>query len=681
MIFKPVTGFLQILLCALIAGGTIGTQADAQTNEQPQGESSAQKTLSPYFFVKTDSEAGEVLPLRSTRAEVDIAGVIADVRVTQVYQNRGPKPIEATYVFPGSIRAAVYGMKMVVGDRVRIAQIKKKAEARKDFEDAVRTGKSATLLEQHRPNVFKMEVANIMPGDEIKVELSYTELLVPNEGVYDFVYPTVVGPRYSNKAAEGAAADDAWVANPFLKQGEAPTYEFDIGVKLHAGMPIQDLISTTHEVGIQYKDKATADIALSPAEHFGGNRDYVLKYRLEGGQIESGLMLYEGEEENFFLLMIQPPERVAPEDVPAREFIFIVDVSGSMNGFPLEVSKTLMRELVANLRGIDTFNILLFAGTSALYAPQSVSATTENIEAAIQFIEQQHGSGGTELLPALKRALSLPRIDNTARSLVLVTDGYIDIETECFDLLKRNLGDVNFFAFGIGSSVNQFLIEGLARVGNGEPFIVTRPEAAPVNASLFREYIQTPVLTKIRLDFGNFAVYDTQLPYVPDVLASRPVLVYGKWKGKPQGAITLRGVSGRGEFISKIDVASAIPSKGNSALRYLWARHRIAELGDYNRLRENDERIDEITSLGLTYNLLTQYTSFIAVDDLVRNPNGQVSKVKQPLPLPQGVTDLAVGQTIPTVPEPETYCMLLVGLLLAAVAYMHRAEFRQLEEE
>ncbi len=162
----------------------------------------ADKTLSPYFFVKSDDPAVDQLPLQSTSAIVNISGVIADVEVTQGYKNEGERPLEAIYIFPASTRAAIYGMKMIIGERTINAIVRTRDKARHEYELAKQQGKSASLLEQQRPNVFQINVANIMPGDVVRVELSYTELLVPADRVYEFVYPTVVGPRYSNQPAD-----------------------------------------------------------------------------------------------------------------------------------------------------------------------------------------------------------------------------------------------------------------------------------------------------------------------------------------------------------------------------------------------------------------------------------------------------------------------------------------------
>jgi Ca-activated chloride channel family protein len=222
----------------------------------------------------------------------------------------------------------------------------------------------------------------------------------------------------------------------------------------------------------------------------------------------------------------------------------------------------------------------------------------------------------------------------------------VAVEAQAFDLIRNNLGNANMFAFGIGSSVNRHLIEGMARVGMGEPFVITRPEQAPERAETFRKIIQTPVLIGISVDFGEFQVYDVEPPSIPDVLADRPVIMFGKWRGKPEGHIEVRGTSGKGPYTKRIPVAAAKPLETNLALRYLWARHRIALLSDYNRLSPQDERVKEVTTLGLTYNLLTAYTSFVAIDAQVRLVDGKPVTVKQPLPLPQGVSDLAVGNGI-----------------------------------
>jgi Ca-activated chloride channel family protein len=607
-----------------------------------QVEESEDKTLSPYFFVKSDDPETDQLPLKSTSAKVSIAGVIADVKISQVYKNEGKNVLEAIYIFPASTRAAVYDMKMTIGEREIFAIIQEKEQARQTYEQAKNDGKSASLLEQKRPNVFQMNVANIMPGDIIEVELSYTEFLVPEASVYEFVYPTVVGPRYSNQTEE-SSPQDKWISNPYLSEGEKPTYEFDINVDIAAGLPISNIRSSSHEVDISFENLTQASIKLKNNKKFEGNRDFILQYRLAGNKVESGVLLYEGKDENFFMAMIQPPKNVISSEIPPREYVFIVDVSGSMHGFPLDISKKLLRNLISNLRSQDRFNVLLFAGGSSVLFNQSMPANAANISNAINHINNQRGGGGTELLPALRRALAMKGTEDYSRSFIIVTDGYVSVEKEAFDLINKNLGKANFFAFGIGSSVNRYIIEGIAHVGMGIPFILTNGNEASGNADTFRKYVSSPVLTNIKIKYPGLEVYDVEPQNVPDVLSERPVVIIGKYRGKASGSIELTGTTGKGKYKKSIDLSEVKPSDNNKALKYLWARKRIQLLDDYNNVGNDIELVKEITELGLKYNILTNYTSFVAVDSEIRNTGGEVTTINQPLPLPYGVSNYAVG--------------------------------------
>jgi Ca-activated chloride channel homolog len=646
--------FILRSVCVVAIAITTSTSAFAQSQEQED------RTLSPYFFVKGDPSVDR-LPLKDTRVEIAVSGVIADVKVVQTYRNEGSRPINATYMFPASTRAAVYGMRMRIGDDLIVAKIKEREKARTEFEEARKEGKSASLLEQERPNVFSMNLANLTPGEQVEIELRYTELLVPTDGVYEVVYPTVVGPRYPSKKDSKGQQQDRWVSSPYSHQGQKPTSTLHISTRIAAGVPIQDLSCKSHQIFPQWLNPAIAQLTLDDADPFQGNRDFVLRYRLAGAQITSGLLLFQGGEENYFLYMAQPPQRVATDDIPPREYIFVVDVSGSMDGFPLNTSKQLLRDLIGQLRPSDLFNVVLFAGDSSLLSDQSLQANQENISSAIRLIEQQRGGGGTELLAAVQQAMKIPRRTNVSRSVVLVTDGYISGEQGVFDYIRDNLNQSNVFAFGIGSGVNRYLIEGVARAGMGEPFIVMNEQEAPGVALKFREYIQTPVLTNIQLRSVGFDTYDVHPTHFPDLMAQRPVILFGKWRGPLGGFFELSGKTGRGDFVTRFDVASVQTDEGNRALGYLWARSRIAELSDYGASDLTDDKVKEITALGLKYSLLTQYTSFIAVRQKVTNAQGQADDVEQPLPLPVGVSDMAVGS------EPELLWLLGACMLGALV--------------
>jgi len=636
------------------------------------------RTLSPYFWVKPTSagadgpSAGQAdpLPLKSTRVETTVVGVFAEVKVVQHYANRGGVPLEAVYVFPGSTRAAVHGLTMTIGDRRLEAKTKERGEARRTYETAKTAGKTASLLEQQRPNVFQMNVANILPGDDIAVELRYTELLVPTSGTYEFVYPGVVGPRYSHTPSATPSPEATWVQNPYLRKGEPDAATFDLNVHLVAGVPLQDVRCSTHRTRLAYVSDQEARIEMDDTA--GGNRDFILNYRLVGGKVQSGLVLTEGKDENFFLLTVQPPARPAPEQIPPREYVFIVDVSGSMNGFPLKTAKRVVGDLLATLRPQDSFNVVLFAGGSQVFAPASVPATPQAITAAQALLEEQNGGGATELLPALKTAFAMPQAADVARTFLVITDGYVDVEAEAFELVRANLGRANLFAFGIGSSVNRHLIEGLARSGQGEPFIATDPEMSTDVAAKFRQYVSTPVLTHVKVQFEGWTTYDVEPASVPDLLAERPLVVFGKWRGPAQGRAVVTGLSGAAPYRAEHDIGTAKKLEKSEGLSRLWARTRIAELGDLMALQPNDERKTQITNLGLTYNLLTRYTSFVAVDEEVRRTTPTLQTIKQPLALPAGVENSAVGGMVPAAPEPALLSLVGVGALVLALAHRRR---------
>jgi len=609
----------------------------------PKPEQNLDKTLSPYFFVKSDNPQVDQLPLKSTAAEVTISGVIADVQVTQVYKNEGQNTLEAIYIFPASSRAAVYAMRMTIGGRTIEAKIEERKKARETYAQALAEGKTASLLEQQRPNVFQMNVGNILPGDKIKVVMHYTELLAPEDSTYEFVYPTVVGPRYSNQTAETAGTQDKWVANPYLEEGKDAPFTFSFGLTLNSGIPLAKLTSPSHDIDIEYTGKTSAQIGLK-ASNQTNNRDVVIQYSLAGDKIESGLLMNIGPQEDFFLLMLEPPQRVAANMIVPREYIFIIDVSGSMRGFPLNVTKALMKDLLGNLKSSDFFNVMLFSGGNAVLAEQSLPATRSNLKKAIALVERQRGGGGTELMPALKRAMDLPRPEeNICRSMVIVTDGYVSVEKDAFDYIRKHLNKGNVFSFGIGSSVNRFLIEGLARAGMGEPFIILNNQEARSQAKQFKEYIESPVLTDIQVKFNGLKVSDVEPLAIPDLFAKKPVVVFGKYHGTPQGTIVVTGKTAGQPYQQEIRVSEGDITTKNNALRYLWARHRIMRLADMVKLSPDDKQIKAVTQLGLDYNLLTDYTSFVAVDTEQRADGKPRHTVKQPLPLPQGVSDAAVG--------------------------------------
>ncbi len=735
---------------------------DGNSETEDSGEASEEtddgdKLRAPYFIIQGSGDEGaavERFPLKSTDVVTNINGLIAETYVTQIYVNEGEVPINASYVFPTSSGVSVHGMKMIIGNEMITAQIKEKEEAKVEYEEAKSEGKSASLMEQKRPNVFTMDVANIMPGDTVSIELHYTELLAPTENVYEFIFPTVVGPRYAppeessgedgdasgengepdgssvserdgepdgssvserdgepdgssvserdgepdgssvsggdsanagngisvgngSGTGSGLSEDDSWIVSPYLADGATPPGDYNITVNLSTGVPIADITSKTHAIKVNKTDSSTAQITLANPADYAGNRDFILKYKLTGESIQSGLVLAGGhgnngsfKEEQFFMLTIQPPERFEPEDIPPREYIFVLDVSGSMFGYPLDTAKELIHDLVADLKETDTFNLILFANDTMLLSPRSLPATAANIKTATKLIDEQEGGGGTSLLPALEDAIAVPKSEDIARSIVIITDGYISNESEVISCITDNMDSASFFSFGIGSSVNDYLIKQVAGCGLGESFIVTDKEDAEESAENFRTYIEAPLLTDISITYKGFEVYDVE-PAVPSILyASQPIVLFGKWRGKPGGTITVTGKAGGEEYVQEIPVGNVTVDMESEAIRYLWARTHLDRIAGYGSVRNDESVKEEITQLGLEYNMITPYTSFIAVSEIIRNTDGDSKDVDQALPLPQRVSNLAVGGGYRAYSEPG-----MLFLSLAAAAVMIRKKF------
>ncbi len=654
-----------LLLLVIVA--TTWAAPAARAQDDPHDTWELERTESPYLLMD-DPDDVDRFPLAGTDVAVRIDGVIASVVVRQTYVNEGPRTLHARYVFPASVRAAVHGMSMTVGDRTIRAVVREREEARATFETAKEEGRTATLLEQQRPNVFQMDVANVLPGESLEVELAFSELLVPEDGVYEFVYPTVVGPRYTGDAPPYEERErSSWLSNPFTSEDEAPRADFAFRADLAAGLPVDELACDTHRLDVAWRGRTQAHVELASTEVLGGDRDLILRYRLSGGRVETGLLLQRAPdaESGHFLLMVQPPARVELEDVPPREFVFVLDVSGSMRGQPLDVATDLMEDLLLGLRPTDTFNVMTFAGGSSLWRPRSAPATEEEVAAAARFVHTADRGGSTELAAALARALDLPRDEGVSRSVLVVTDGFISAEKKAFRLVHDHVDDTNVFAFGIGSSVNRYLIEGLARAGQGEAVVVTESRESRAAAERFRAYVSTPVLTGVTLEAEGFETSDVQPERLADLLAQRPLVVTGRWTGEPAGALVVRGTGGRGPFESRLDVGAVTPS-ADGPLGLLWARRRIAALADWDFGSPSRRQEREILALGLEYGLLTDFTSFVAVTEEVRADGGPADEIVHALPLPRGVPESALGYGVGGGDEPGLLALAALAALVLA---------------
>lgn len=622
----------------------------------------AEEPESPYFLVKGATDTVDMLPLKSVEAGIEIVGTIARVELIQTYANVGGEAIEAVYVFPGSTRAAVHGMEMRVGDRVVQAQIQKKSIARQTYEEAKSEGQTASLLEQQRANVFQMNLANILPGEVVEVVLRYSEWIVRDKDEYLFELPLVVGPRFAEIGSESLGESRALGL-------AADRIRYSIGARIRSAMAVESATCLSHSAEVVFPDSRSVDIRLEGDGASVGDRDFRIKYRLSGDAVKSGLWVSESNGEKYFMAALEPPVPGERKRM-RREYFFVVDVSGSMGGFPLDTAKRMLESLVARLDEEDLFNLLLFAGDSQVFSQKSVPATLENLLAGVEFLYNARGGGGTRLLPALKNAYDMDRDPSCSRSIVVLTDGYISVEEAVFELIRGRLHEANVFACGIGRAPNRHLIEGMARVGRGEAFFVSDPSESEFVADRFSGYVCEPVLSQLKYGFSGVTGMEVEPPSLPDLLAERPVMLFGKFEGGGEGSLTLRGVGGEFEYVETLDFANSVDLGESPALEYIWARERVRRLSDYNRLWYKDSRVQEVTQLGLKHSLLTKYTSFVAVDKKVRRLGDEDPVlVKQAVPLPEGMKGQGeAGLSVPVTPEPEMWA--LMGLIAVAVSWI-----------
>ena len=626
-------------------------------------------------YLRTQGPPGKTvaLPLKHTDVRAEVSGVVAQVAVTQHFHNPFGKAIEAVYVFPLPHRAAVHAMTIHVGTRVIRGVVKKRAEAQAVYDKARSEGRTAALLEQERDNVFTQSIANILPGDQIRVELSYVEALVPEGGRYEFVFPMVVGPRYvsggeptGQKSGSGWGTDTTRVPDasritpPLLEKGLRPGHDISVQLTVHGGSALRGLQVVSHRASVAAKG-ASSTVTLDRRDRVP-NKDFVVRYRLAGDRPEATLLSHRDAKHGHFLLMIQPKAKMLPADIAPREYVFVVDNSGSMYGTPLAQAQAVVRRLLSQVRERDTFQIIKFAGMPDQFAPAAVAASPTNVAAGIQYVASMRGGGGTEFLPALRLALEAKKDPSRARIVLFVTDGYIGYEAQVLRFLREHGNGVNLFALGVGSSVNRMLIDGMARIGGGEPYYILHREKPQKVVDQIFSTLSRPALTSVALDFGGLKVKDLSPSAVRDLFADKPIVVVGRYDQGGAGTVTVRGRLAGAPFEQKLAVTLPdAPTSAHAAIPLLWARQTLIELTDLEAVTPTPSSTFErtITQTALRYGLVSKYTAFVAVDTVVRNQGGQQERVAVPVPLPAGVSERAAPRAayvrnVPLGPAPAT---------------------------
>ncbi|MEK7867151.1 MAG: VIT domain-containing protein [Planctomycetota bacterium] len=600
-------------------------------------------TLAGTLYGKRDVSQGSLVggekldlefPLERTDVKASVAAGVASVEVTQVFRNPYDKPIEAIYQFPLPHDAAVDDLSVRFGERTIRGVIKRRAEARAAYEEAKAKGQMASLLDQERPNVFTQSLANVLPGEKIHVIIHYFAPLAMSDGAFEFVFPMVVGPRY---LPEGMDKQEAARLEPrHLAEGQRTAADIMVEVDLEAGLPIRDLLSKSHEIDVDKKGDTRSVVKLHPTDTIP-NKDFCLKWKVAGERPEASLLARRGPEGGFFTLTVHPQAAPAAEEVMPRELIFLVDTSGSMNGEPLDKVKEAMKRCLAALDPRDAFGVMNFCDDVASLSPAPLTATAENVRKAVEYVEALHSGGGTSMLNGIRAALQFPVDAGRVRLVCLMTDGYIGNEAEILAEVQRSIGAGRLFSFGVGSSVNRYLLEELARVGRGDVQFVRQDEDSAMAVEKFARRIAKPCVTDLALDWGGLKVTDVYPSPIPDVFDGRPVVLYGRFEAPGEGTLTLRGRQGGREWTQQVSVD--FPEEGgNPALSSMWARERIAELSRQQYAKPDEKLKEAITGLALEFRLLTEYTSFVAIEETKRTDEAGKTVIV-PVELPEGVSD------------------------------------------
>jgi Ca-activated chloride channel homolog len=592
------------------------------------------------------------VPLLHTDVGLDVRGLVVAGTVTQQYANSTTEPIEAVYVFPLPQDAAVYDMEIKIGERVIRSEIHERADAKRVYETAKSAGKRAALVEEQRPNIFTTSIANIMPGDHIDIRLQYVEPLVWKEGTVRLEFPMVVGPRYipgtqalghsgTGWAKDTDAVPDASQITPIVHNPENRSrHDLSLSVDLDAGFETASIHSVSHAINVQHLADGRQHVDLAGGATIP-NKDFVLEVQqAESTRPKADLFLSpaSGSGETHFLLTAFPPTVQPREQMPV-EMLYMIDVSGSMEGSSITQAREALLQALDRLRPGDRFGILAFSSGFREFAQVPLPATNENLAAARDYLQNLRAGGGTEMLPALLHLMRKPQIPGYLRNIVLLTDGDLGNEDQIFKALRSDLGGARLYTIAIGSAPNLFLATKMAQFGRGTfTHIADLSEVQKQMTGLF-ESIESPVLTDVALQFEGVEVADVYPERPADLFMHQPLLIFGRITKGRVGKVHLTARAGNEPFETTI-AFDASKATFHPGITTLWARQRVETLMDQWREANEAEQAQirsTVIAHAIQYRLVTRFTSLVAVEEVVANPGGQSKTVPVPTELPSGM--------------------------------------------
>jgi Ca-activated chloride channel family protein len=639
------------------------------------------ENLSAGFAGSGDARSGSLLLKTddgyadATRLGIDVdltvSGPTVRARVTQIFRNPTQNWVEATYVYPLPAGGAVDTLKMVVGDRVIVGEIKERQQARVIYEQAQRNGQKAALTEQQRPNIFTNSVANIGPGETVLVQIEYQEPVHQSGNEFSLRVPMVVGPRYNpaplvqsvdlrpDGRGWGATSTDPVpdrdrISPQVLDPSEhAPVNPTAITVRLQAGFPLGEVKSHHHQVKIESPDDSTRIIRLAEGP-VPADRDFELTWKPAAEKAPSvGLFREHVGDADYLLAFVTPPsvEQTEQKQLP-REVIFVIDNSGSMGGISIIQAKASLIYALGRLQPNDRFNVIRFDHTMDVLFPSSVPADREHIGNATSFVGALQAAGGTEMVPAMRAALTDHGTGdaNYVRQVVFLTDGAIGNEQQLFDTITAMRGRSRVFMVGIGSAPNTFLMTRAAELGRGTFTHIGSVEQVEERMRGLFAKLENPAVTGLTAKFSDAAA-DVTPAAIPDLYRDEPLVLAAKLD-QLKGSVEIRGRIGDRPWIVTLPVANAAEGKG---LSKLWARRKIddAEIARTMQTVTAADADKTILALALEHQLVSRLTSLVAVDKTPSRPEGEPLKLSElPLNLPAGWDFAKVFGERPKPPSP-----------------------------
>ena len=616
-----------------------------------------------------------------TDVSMRISGVVVEVSVTQRFRNPADRWVEGRYLFPLPENSAVYSMEMIIGERRITGEIREKEEARQIYQEARDSGVKTALIEQHRPNLFSQEVANIAPGETVAVTLQYRQSADYQNGTFRVYFPMTLTPRYmpqgqlTNRNARSISSPFIGVSNQKKDGNSHQDNTAALSITLDAGLPTAGIISPYHEIDVlgsgQHYRIAFAE------ERVIMNRDFVLEWEpVPDAQPQAAVFYETMDDEDYRMIMLMPPT-METESVPRmkRDIIFIIDTSGSMGGTSIEQAKAGLLFGLRQLGNEDRFNIIEFNSSFRSLFDLPGAADELHLQRAERFVQRLHAGGGTEMRPALNAAFNqlaaaqLPPGGSRSAALqqiVFITDGSVGNESELFEFLYKRSQDVRIHTAAIGSAPNRYFMRKAAQFGRGTyTQIGAIDEVQEVMSALF-ERISRPVMHSIKISAAGDAVQDMLPRRIPDLYYGEPLIIYirdgeSAVDGESAGAVLIEGLYGEQGWEQSLAVEDGWRHAGVAGL---WAAEKIESLMDEIRTGSTDESLkDKVLAVALRHSLMSPYTSFVAfeeVQEVKRDPWEPLSREAVPNQLPH-------GSIIQMVPYPDTASNMMMNFLIGLV--------------